>query len=90
MSDQLRVTVMAVIALIAAPLVVFVQTAKASSIPRGRDGGPGLSDIWQAMNTAAWDLDPTGTYDITHPRTRGSRLHEILKERSGVAPQPKP
>jgi hypothetical protein len=57
MSDQLRVAVVAVLALIAAPLVVVAQTAGASSIPRGRDGRPDLSGIWQAMNTAAWDIE---------------------------------
>ena len=27
-----------------------------SDIPRGPDGKPDLSGIWQALNSAAWDL----------------------------------
>src|SRR4029450_2930267 len=32
-----------------------------SDIPRGPDGKPDLSGIWQVLNSAAWDLqDPSG------------------------------
>ena len=36
------------------PAVAAGQTSAA--IPRAADGKPNLSGIWQAMNTAAWDL----------------------------------
>jgi len=32
------------------------QAPAATAIPRTRDGKPDLSGIWQAMNTAAWDI----------------------------------
>ena len=32
------------------------QTPAASGIPRTREGHPDFSGIWQAMNTAAWDI----------------------------------
>jgi hypothetical protein len=31
-------------------------TRSANSLPRGPDGKPDLSGVWQALNTAAWDL----------------------------------
>ena len=30
--------------------------AQAGPLPRGADGKPNLSGIWQVMNTAAWDI----------------------------------
>jgi hypothetical protein len=33
------------------------QTPAAAAIPRGSDGKPDLSGIWQAMNTAAWNIE---------------------------------
>jgi hypothetical protein len=39
------------------------------------DGSPDLQGFWGAV--------PTGTFDITDPRTGGGRLEEILKVRSG-------
>src|SRR4051794_13209776 len=39
--------------------------AAANSIPRGPDGKPDLSGIWQVLNSAAWDLqDHSGALGI--------------------------
>jgi hypothetical protein len=43
--------------------------------PRTPDGQPDVQGDWGAQ--------PTGTYDLTDPRTGGGRLDEILKEKSG-------
>jgi hypothetical protein len=32
------------------------QTATSGSIPQGADGKPDLSGVWQAVNTAAWNI----------------------------------
>jgi hypothetical protein len=37
-----------------------------------------------------WDPETSGTYDVTDPRTGGSRLDEILNERAGKIRIPKP
>lgn len=37
---------------------VGIVPASAQSIPRGPDGKPNLNGIWQAMNTANWDVQP--------------------------------
>ena len=36
--------------------VATAQVPAAPSIPRTSDGKPDLSGIWQAMNTAVWDI----------------------------------
>src|SRR5215467_3571413 len=38
------------------PSVAAAQASATSAIPRTSDGKPDLSGIWQAMNTAAWDI----------------------------------
>ena len=43
-----------VLPLAAIPLVAQTQAYKA---PRTADGKPNLNGIWQAMNTANWDLE---------------------------------
>jgi len=49
-------------ALIAAAFWLFTQAAAAGQapaapLPRGADGKPDLSGIWQAMNSAAWNVE---------------------------------
>ena len=39
------------------PIIVAGQ-GTGSALPRTPDGRPDFSGIWQAMNTAAWDLEP--------------------------------
>jgi len=38
------------------PTIAGAQNATATAISRTADGKPDLSGIWQAMNTAAWDI----------------------------------
>lgn len=38
--------------------VTVAQNESRTEIPRTPDGKPNLSGIWQAMNTAYWDLEP--------------------------------
>ena len=48
---------MAVLALAPMPLVGQSQTTTPYSPPRTREGQPDLQGIWQAVNTAHWDLE---------------------------------
>jgi len=50
--------------------------------PLTADGQPDFQGNWNAT--------PTGTFDITDPRTGGGRLDEILKEEAGEVRKPKP
>jgi len=56
--------------------------AKAWTPARTSDGQPDVQGDWNAT--------PTGTYDLTDPRTGGGRLDEILSERAGNVRKPKP
>jgi hypothetical protein len=53
---HLRAAVLAAVVLLLTPLAVAGQSSLASSIPRGPDGRPDLSGVWQVLNTASWDL----------------------------------
>jgi hypothetical protein len=58
------------------------ESAKPYKQPVTPDGQPDLQGYWNAI--------PTGTFDITDPRTGGGRLEEIIKVRSGEPRIPKP
>ena len=42
----------------AAALVAIASSAAGQSLPRASDGKPDLSGIWQAVNSAAWNILP--------------------------------
>jgi hypothetical protein len=53
----MRKTIFAsVIAVAAAIAPAQAQTAASGAIPRTADGKPNLAGVWQAVNTASWDL----------------------------------
>src|SRR5476649_2858908 len=56
MRNQLRAAVLAAVVVALTPLVGAGQSSASSSIPRGPNGRPDLSGIWQVLNTASWDL----------------------------------
>ena len=79
------------------PMSSFAQQAPASSPSTGQspsapttnkwtpsrppDGQPDLQGFWGAV--------PSGTFDVTDPRTGGGRLDELLRIRAGNVRVPK-
>ena len=55
MRNNLRLILFATTALVAAP--AWGQTSAPYKAPRTKDGKPDLNGIWQALNTANWDLE---------------------------------
>ena len=55
LSDSAILRITAAAALVLAATLVFAQ-APAYRAPRTKDGRPNLNGIWQALNTANWDL----------------------------------
>src|SRR3989442_5981461 len=51
------------------------QAPGAAAIPRTRDGKPELSGIWQAMNTAAWDIQDHSAQKSVPAGPRGGESH---------------
>ena len=46
-------------------VIPAVGQAQTGNIPRGPDGKPDLSGVWQVLNSAAWDLqDHTGALNF--------------------------
>jgi hypothetical protein len=94
MKNQIRSSATAVsiglVAMLFAAAPVLSQTeiskpsapAKPWTQPVTADGQPDFQGYWGAI--------PTGTFDITDPRTGGGRLDEILKVRSGQVRVQKP
>jgi hypothetical protein len=77
-----------------------VAAGVAATLPNGAgaQAPTAVSKAWAPSRTpdgqpdvhGDWNASPTGTYDLTDPRTGGGRLDEILKERAGTPRQPKP
>jgi hypothetical protein len=44
------------LSLVVAPVASSAQGSAPAAIPRAADGKPNLAGIWQAMNTASWDI----------------------------------
>src|SRR5262249_47276316 len=62
MSIFSRSSLIAVVASIALPVGAQNTAYRA---PRGPDGHPNINGIWQAMNTANWDLEPHNAQQST-------------------------
>ena len=53
----LRVTVVALTACMASAVMLVSAQAPGYQAPRAPDGKPNLNGIWQAINTANWDIE---------------------------------
>ena len=61
MGARLRLALTMIGALALAPGLAQAQKAPAPyHAPRGADGHPDLNGVWQALNTANWDIEPHG------------------------------
>ena len=58
-----------------------LQSPGASNVPRTPDGHPDLSGFWQAMNTAAWDIQD-------HPARKGVPAGQGVVEGDDIPYQP--
>ena len=52
-----RVTVVAIVAWVAVAMTLVTAQTPGYKAPRAPDGKPNLNGIWQAMNTANWDIE---------------------------------
>jgi hypothetical protein len=80
------------------PMSSFGQQALATSPSAGRSpSAPSTSSIWTLSRTpdgqpdlqGFWGAVPSGTFDVTDPRTGGGRLDELLRIRAGNVRVPK-
>jgi hypothetical protein len=70
-------------------LLLSPRCAVAQTAARDTNWAPARQADGQPDVRGDWIASPTGTYDLTDPRTGGSRLDEILNERAGKARAPK-
>ncbi len=66
-----RVTVVAIAACVAAAVTLVTAQAPGYRAPRAPDGKPNLNGIWQAINTANWDIEAHSGGAESGPRARG-------------------
>ena len=73
--------------IVAAALIAIAPAAAGQSLPRTSDGKPELSGIWQAVNTAAWNILPHSAEAATKPamQTSRKRLRPRVSEKYPVS-----
>ena len=73
--------------LIVVSAIPAVGQAQTGDFPRGSDGKPDLSGIWQVLNSAAWDLqDHSGSLNVPPgPERRRGRSDPVSARRGREA-----